>query len=173
MKPQHKQTLFQFRLLCTTCSSFTCLYSIYISTYLSIYLSIYLSVVRLPVRLASQPDSYHRQIGDRYSYWHEYCRHNYPLSQWYCRHNQPSVCQAINSITSMARTRMACLPWMIRTLFFQSIQNSSNSSRKQIFRDFFLILSWNCMLCVLIRIEAILMSSFNIQSLCRKSKRFP
>ena len=36
--------------------------------------------------------------------------------------------------------------------FFQSIQNSSNSSRKQIFRDFFLILSWNYMLSVLIRI---------------------
>ena len=39
----------------------------------------------------------------------------------------------------MARTRMARLPWMIRTLFFQSLQNPSNSTRKQIFRDFFLI----------------------------------
>ena len=39
-------------------------------------------------------------------------------------------------------------------LFFQSLQNSSNSSRKQIFRDFFLISSWNCMLCVLIRIAS-------------------
>ena len=36
--------------------------------------------------------------------------------------------------------------------FFQSLQNPSSSSRKQIFRDFFLILSRNCMLCVLIRI---------------------
>ena len=36
-------------------------------------------------------------------------------------------------------------------LFFQSLQNSSNSSRKQIFRDFFSYLSWNCMLCVHIR----------------------
>ena len=41
------------------------------------------------------------------------------------------------SITSMARTRIIRLPWMIRT-FFQSLQNLSNSSRKQIFRDFFL-----------------------------------
>ena len=37
--------------------------------------------------------------------------------------------------------------------FFQYLQNSSNSSRK-IFNDFFLILSWNCMLCVLIRIAS-------------------
>ena len=61
----------------------------------------------------------------------------------------------IYSITSMARIRMARLPWMIRT-FFQSLQNPSStcSSRKQIFRDFFLILSWNCMLCVLIRIAS-------------------
>ena len=57
------------------------------------------------------------------------------------------------SITSMARTRMAHLPWMIRT-FFSPYKNSSNSSRKQIFNDFFLILSWNCMLCVLSRIAS-------------------
>ena len=37
--------------------------------------------------------------------------------------------------------------------FFQSLQNPSNSSRKQIFRDFS-HLSWNCMLCVLIRIAS-------------------
>ena len=37
----------------------------------------------------------------------------------------------------MAQTQMAGLPWMIRT-FFQSLQNSSNSSRKQIVNDFFL-----------------------------------
>ena len=36
-------------------------------------------------------------------------------------------------------------------LFFQSLQNSSNSSRKQIFSFF---LSCNCMLCVLIRIAS-------------------
>ena len=40
-------------------------------------------------------------------------------------------------ITSMARTRMARLPWMIRTIF-QSLQNPSKSSRKQTFMDFFL-----------------------------------
>ena len=59
-----------------------------------------------------------------------------------CRYQ--SVCEKIikmfltvqYNITSMARTRMARLPWMIRTLF-QSLQNPSNSSRKQIFRDFF------------------------------------
>ena len=39
-------------------------------------------------------------------------------------------------------------------LFFQSLQNSSISSRKQIFRDFFSYLSWNCMLCVLISIAS-------------------
>ena len=38
--------------------------------------------------------------------------------------------------------------------FFSPYKFSSNSSRKQIFRDFFLILSWNCMLCVLIRIAS-------------------
>ena len=43
----------------------------------------------------------------------------------------------IYSITSMARTRMARLPWMIRTRF-QSLQNSSNSSRKQKFKEIFL-----------------------------------
>ena len=45
-----------------------------------------------------------------------------------------SLIRSEYSITSMARTRMARLPWMIRT---QSLQIPSNSSRKQIFRDFF------------------------------------
>ena len=44
--------------------------------------------------------------------------------------------------------------WLVYRDFFQSLQNSFNSSRKQIFRDFFSILSWNCMLCVLIRIAS-------------------
>ena len=38
-------------------------------------------------------------------------------------------------------------------LLFQSVQNPSNSSRKQIFRNF-LLLSWNCMLYLLIRIAS-------------------
>ena len=60
----------------------------------------------------------------------------------------------IFSRISIARTPMARLPWIIRTRFFESLQNSSDISRNQIFRDFFLILSWNCMLCVLIRIAS-------------------
>ena len=48
----------------------------------------------------------------------------------------------------MARTRMARLPWMVRTLFFQSLQNSSNSSRKQIFRDFFFLFYHRIVCCV-------------------------
>ena len=51
------------------------------------------------------------------------------------------------SITSMARTRMARLPWMIRTLFSVPTKFFQKLKKKQIFRDFFLILSWNCMLC--------------------------
>ena len=38
--------------------------------------------------------------------------------------------------TSIARTPMARLPWLIRTRF-ESLRNSSDSSRKQIFKDFF------------------------------------
>ena len=38
---------------------------------------------------------------------------------------------------------------------FESLQNSYDNSRKRIFRDFFLILSINCMLCVLIRIASL------------------
>ena len=53
-------------------------------------------------------------------------------------------------VTSMARTPMARLPWMIRTLFSVP-KNPSNSLRKQIYSGFFLILSWTYMLCVLIR----------------------
>ena len=43
------------------------------------------------------------------------------------------------SITSMARTRMARLPRGLFELVFQSLQNSSNRSRKQIFMDFFFL----------------------------------
>ena len=75
------------------------------------------------------------------------------------------------SITSMARTRMARLPWMIRT-FFHSLQSPPNSSRKQIFRDFFLFYH-EIVCCVYsLLIEAILMSTLNIQSLCRNRKDF-
>ena len=39
--------------------------------------------------------------------------------------------------TSIARTLMARLPWLLRTRT-ESLQNSFDSSRKQIFRDVFL-----------------------------------
>ena len=41
------------------------------------------------------------------------------------------------SRTSMARTLIARLPWLIRTRF-KSLRNSSDSSRKQIFKEIFL-----------------------------------
>ena len=41
------------------------------------------------------------------------------------------------SRSSMARKPMACLPWLIRTRF-ESLRNSSDSSRKQIFKEIFL-----------------------------------
>ena len=52
----------------------------------------------------------------------------------------------------MARTRMARLPWMIRTLF-QSLQNPSNRLRKQIFRDFF-SLFYHGIVCCLYSLES-------------------
>ena len=77
---------------------------------------------------------------------------------------------------------------MARLLVFEFLRNSFASSRKHVVREIFLLyheiicsyffiklyvltLSWNYMLCV--RIEAILMSTHNIQLLCRKFKRFP
>ena len=44
----------------------------------------------------------------------------------------------IYSRTSIAWTPMARLPWLIRTHFFQSLRSSSDSPRKQIFREIFL-----------------------------------
>ena len=41
------------------------------------------------------------------------------------------------SRTSIARTPMARLPWLIRTRF-ESLRSSSDSTRKQIFREIFL-----------------------------------
>ena len=59
--------------------------------------------------------------------------------------------------------------------FFQSLQNPSNSSRKQIFKDFFLF--YYGIVCCLYSLEspleAILMSTLNIQLLCRRSIDFP
>ena len=127
------------------------------------------------------------------------------------------------SRTSIARTSMARLPWLIRTRF-RVPTNFSVRSRKQIFREIFVFYQEivyclysiespreyffdfrqnDCMLCVLIRIassifnkmivccvysleshrrgdsneythndEAILMSTHNIQSFCRKSKKY-
>ena len=50
-----------------------------------------------------------------------------------------SIKNVTYSRTSIARTPMARLPWLIRTRFFESLQNSSDSSRKQIFREIFLL----------------------------------
>ena len=54
---------------------------------------------------------------------------------------------SIYSITSMARTRMARLPWMIWTLFSVPTK-SSQYSRKQIFRDFFFLFYYGIVCCV-------------------------
>ena len=68
---------------------------------------------------------------------------------------------------------MACLPWLIRTRFWVPPKFLRWLKKTDISGNF-LILSPNCMLSVLIRIdEAIQMSTPNIQLLCRKSKRFP
>ena len=58
------------------------------------------------------------------------------------------------SITSMARTRMARLPWIIRTLFFGTYKILQIAQENKYLGIFFLFLSWNCMLCVLIRIAS-------------------
>ena len=50
----------------------------------------------------------------------------------------PAAFNSIYSQTSIARTPMARLPRLIRTRFFESLRNSSNSSRKQIFKEIFL-----------------------------------
>ena len=60
--------------------------------------------------------------------------------------------------------------------FFQSLQNPSNSSRKQIFRNLFsyFIMEWYVVCTHWNRpIEAIQMSTLNIQLLCRKSRKIP
>ena len=59
---------------------------------------------------------------------------------------------------------------------FQSLQNPSNSSRKQIFWDFFPYFIMELYVVCIHKnrlIEAILMSTLNIQSLCRQLKKFP
>ena len=64
----------------------------------------------------------------------------------------------------------------VGVLVFQSLQNPSNSSRKQIFSDCFFIFFMELYdVCTHYNrlIEAILMSTLNIQSLCIKSKNLP
>ena len=80
------------------------------------------------------------------------------IVQWY-----------ISSLNTMAH-----LPWLIRTRFWVPTKFFPYLNKTNIWGNF-LILSWNCLLCVLMShlIEAILMSTLNIQLLCRKSKRFP
>ena len=58
------------------------------------------------------------------------------------------------SKSSMARTPMACSPWLIRTVF-ESLGNSLHIPRKQIFMNILGKFSYfikKCMLCLLIRI---------------------
>ena len=58
------------------------------------------------------------------------------------------------SRTSIARTRMARLPWLIRTWFLRPYEILPKAPENKYLWKFFLILSWNCMLCVLIRIAS-------------------
>ena len=63
------------------------------------------------------------------------------------------------SKTSMTQTKMTHLPRLICVL--ESLRNSLDGS-KQIFRDIygkFLILSWKCLLCVLIRVASLMQNS--------------
>ena len=57
------------------------------------------------------------------------------------------------SRTSMARTPMARLPWLIRTHFYVPT-DFFTITQENIYEGNFLILLWNCMLCVLIRIAS-------------------
>ena len=65
----------------------------------------------------------------------------------------PNIRLYVYSRTSMARTPMAVYHGLFKFIFV-SIRNFSDSSRKQIEWSF-LILLWNCMLCVLIRIASL------------------
>ena len=64
----------------------------------------------------------------------------------------------IYSKTSMTRTPMTCLPWLIRTRFFWVPRKFSNNSRKQIFKAIlgtFCAFYHECRLGVLIRIASL------------------
>ena len=82
------------------------------------------------------------------------------------------------SKTSMTRTPMYCLPWLVRTRF-KSLGNSSDSSRKQKFRDilgfFFLFNHENVCDMYLLEspIEAIPMSTLIIPLFYRRTKQHP
>ena len=82
------------------------------------------------------------------------------------------------SKTSMTRTPMSCLPWLVRTRF-KSLGNSSDSSRKQKFRDilgfFFLLNHENVCGMYLLEspIEAIPMSTLIIPLFYRRTKKHP
>ena len=62
-------------------------------------------------------------------------------------------CSVAYSRTSMAQTPIARLPWLIRTRFWVSTKFFRHLKKTNIYGNF-LILSWNCMLCVLIRIAS-------------------
>ena len=74
--------------------------------------------------------------------------------------------------TAIAQTLMARLPWLIGTRF-ESLQNFSDSSRKQIFREIFLF--HHEIVCCVYSLESPhqgnLMNTFNIQLLCKKQNK--
>ena len=89
-----------------------------------------------------------------------FCSLGYPYSAlrrlWSdCADNEPGhsiqADQTTYSITSMARTRMARYRGWFE-LFFQSLQNSSKSSRKQIFMFFFLF--YHVIVCCVYSLES-------------------
>ena len=79
------------------------------------------------------------------------------------------------SRTSMARTPMVRLPWLIRTHFLSPYEILPIAQENKYLRKFSYFIvklyvectHYNCL------VEAILMSTLNIKSLCRKSKRIP
>ena len=75
----------------------------------------------------------------------------------------------------MAHTRMARLPWMFRALFFSPYGVLLMAQRNGCLGIFACFVMELCVVCAHWGrlIEAILVSTLNIQSLCGKSKGFP
>ena len=67
--------------------------------------------------------------------------------------NSPCVKNAIYSKTSMTRRPIARLPGVIRTRFLSPYEILPVAQENKYMGNF-VILSWNCMLCVLVRIAS-------------------